>query len=913
MRQRPVLAILGCVILAMTLTITLGCVQKKVVSQPSPAAGQQGYEDRTERDIEELKARLAKTDSQIEAIRGGQPEVPGGSQWDSLLAQEEGRKKQSEDRARGLVDNYVQNARNLLGEMEIEKAKAILEKAVGIMPDHEEARQLLADVRMLLGEYAPTDAGERAKRLVDEMRVKMEQHKIELNNKFQQGVRAHDAEQYDEAIDCFQKVLEWIRWYPDVIDLSYYQTQAEGYLARSKAGKKRKDAELAVEREEAARKRADDEEQQRKKDLAERVITMFRRAQTEFENQRYESSRQICEEILYLDPRNEYASKLRDVAVIAGIGRNRTQILERYKEEWRRTINAAFDKLVSQSEVVEFPSREEWKKVCERKIRGIAVGAEEESDEDRRTKRKIADSKISLSFSDTSLTDMVSYLREYTGLNIMIDMKGIADPDSIRITAFKVDDLVLEKALDIILRMLDLTYRIKDGVVMITTVAAVATETVLELYDVQDLTVTIMEFPGKEISLIPPEEGMGVSTTDVGAAPPVIVGDELKELIKNTIAKETWDEEGGRSIEYNNGLLIVRHTPQVHEQIRRMLSDIRQSTGVVVTIETRFLSVRETFLEDIGVDFRGLNPVLLQMNEFSPFIGEGVPDDSRFDFMEDPFDLATETRFPSPGIWDRSGGHTPGQPMVDRDIRARIEHVIMHDATLQTFLTTVVNNTGGGSFSWAIINDVSVSAIMKALAKDQRTKILTAPSLTVYNTQRANIMMATQYAYVKDYDMQVAASAVVADPVPAVVQDGIVLDVRPTVSADRKYITLELRPTVATLLNPISDGITTFLGIGGGVAVIRTIETPNMQVQRVRTTATIPDGGTLLLGGLTTVNNIQYESKVPFLGDLPIFSFLLSRKISGSQQDCLLILLRAKITIMEDEERYRGLDMIVPR
>ncbi|MDQ7780896.1 MAG: hypothetical protein RDV41_14460, partial [Planctomycetota bacterium] len=146
----------------------------------------------------------------------------------------------------------------------------------------------------------------------------------------------------------------------------------------------------------------------------------------------------------------------------------------------------------------------------------------------------------------------------------------------------------------------------------------------------------------------------------------------------------------------------------------------------------------------------------------------------------------------------------------------------------------------------------------------------------------------------------------------AVVQDGIVLDVRPTVSADRKYVTLEMRPTVATLLNPINFGITTFLGVGGGVNVIRTIETPNMQVQRVRTTATIPDGGTLLVGGLTAISDIQYESKVPLLGEVPLLSWLLSRNISGSGQDCLLILIRAKITIMEEEEHIRGLDMLVP-
>ncbi|MDQ7780943.1 MAG: tetratricopeptide repeat protein, partial [Planctomycetota bacterium] len=684
------------------------------------------YDAETERDLAELKARLAAVDRQLGMMRSGQPEIPGGSTWDSLLQLEEQRKTLAEQEAQTLADGYVRTAQKFLQELELDKAKESLQQALQLKPDHEEARRLLADVRIMLGEYAPTDAGERAKRLVDEVTVKVEQHKMELHNMFERGVRAHDAEQFDEAIECFQKVLEWIRWYPDVTDLSYYQTQAEGYLSRSKEGKKRKDAEMALMRQEAARSRAEDEETSRREDISERVITLFRRAQTEFEDGHYVNTRQLCEEILRLDPANEYAAKLSTVAEMTRISVEKVDIHDQYKEQWKRTFAEAREKMVMQREVVVFAPREQWQVIASRQPRGIAEREEERSEEDRQVLRKIGDTKVSLSFSDTSLTDVVSYLREYTGLNIMIDMKEIAAPDDVRITAFHVSDIALEKALEIILRMLELAYYVKDGVVMITTAAKIGTETVLELYDVQDLTVVIQEFPGKEISLIPPEEGLGVASTSAGAPPPVIVGDELKDLIKNTIAKDSWDEEGGgRSIEYNNGLLIIRHTPEVHKKVQKMLSEIRQSTGVVVTLETRFLRVRETFLEDVGVDFRGLNPLLLPMSPFTPAPGEGVPDTNAFTFLEDPFDLATETRWPSPGIWDRSGGHTPGQPGVDRDMKARIEHVIASDTTLQTFLTTVMNNQGGGSFAWSIINDVSVSAVIKMVGKDHRAKILT--------------------------------------------------------------------------------------------------------------------------------------------------------------------------------------------
>ncbi len=46
-----------------------------------------------------------------------------------------------------------------------------------------------------------------------------------------------------------------------------------------------------------------------------------------------------------------------------------------------------------------------------------------------------------------------------------------------------------------------------------------------------------------------------------------------------------------------------------------------------------------------------------------------------------------------------------------------------------------------------------------------------------FQPARANLTVTTQTAYLKDFDVQVAAGAVIADPVVAVVQSGVVLDV----------------------------------------------------------------------------------------------------------------------------------------
>src|SRR5690606_28500738 len=138
--------------------------------------------------------------------------------------------------------------------------------------------------------------------------------------------------------------------------------------------------------------------------------------------------------------------------------------------------------------------------------------------------------------------------------------------------------------------------------------------------------------------------------------------------------------------------------------------------------------------------------------------------------------------------------------------------------------------------------------------------LLTAPRVTVHNTQRAHVSVLNEVAYIRDFDTNTATGVAVADPVVDVIRDGIVLDVRPTVSADRRYITLELRPTLATLLRPIPT-FTTSLGVGTPVA----IQTPQLTLQRIRTTVTVPDGGSFVIGGLRQMTETDVTSGVPIL------------------------------------------------
>ena len=71
----------------------------------------------------------------------------------------------------------------------------------------------------------------------------------------------------------------------------------------------------------------------------------------------------------------------------------------------------------------------------------------------------------------------------------------------------------------------------------------------------------------------------------------------------------------------------------------------------------------------------------------------------------------------------------------------------------------------------------------------------------------------------------------------------------------------------------------------------------------------MPDGGTLLLGGLKFYEQVTEESGLPILSDIPILGFLLSRKGDYVNRRNLIILITARIVPLEELEPRSELDV----
>ena len=82
---------------------------------------------------------------------------------------------------------------------------------------------------------------------------------------------------------------------------------------------------------------------------------------------------------------------------------------------------------------------------------------------------------------------------------------------------------------------------------------------------------------------------------------------------------------------------------------------------------------------------------------------------------------------------------------------------------------------------------------------------------------------------------------------------------------------------------------------------------PELRLQQARTTVRIPDRGSILIGGLKDITTQDRQSVTPLLDTIPILSFLFNRQGRSDEIMHLMILVRAEITdLAEQEEKYMG-------
>ncbi len=188
------------------------------------------------------------------------------------------------------------------------------------------------------------------------------------------------------------------------------------------------------------------------------------------------------------------------------------------------------------------------------------------------------------------------------------------------------------------------------------------------------------------------------------------------------------------------------------------------------------------------------------------------------------------------------------------------------------------------------LDDPSVNflVLIKALAGDSETNLLSTPSLVTLDNQEAEILVGQNVPFVTGETTLDGAGGVI-NPFRTIEREdiGISLKVKPQIN-EGNTITMSIEQEVSAV-------------IGSATGAVDLVTTKRF----LKTTVQLEDGQLLILGGMIDEKVVNTEQKVPGLGDIPILGALFrSTQLSKVKQNLLIFI---KATIIKDPEKARKL------
>lgn len=220
---------------------------------------------------------------------------------------------------------------------------------------------------------------------------------------------------------------------------------------------------------------------------------------------------------------------------------------------------------------------------------------------------------------------------------------------------------------------------------------------------------------------------------------------------------------------------------------------------------------------------------------------------------------------------------------------------------------TSVTNTGGtaleGAFSsasetspfTAFYGDNNIQALLELMDKKEYGRVLARPSILVKDNEEG-VIKSEKITYVAEQTSNIVNNGTTA---PTTTTDvsfkdytaGITLTITPHISSEKiMQLEIELDRT-----DFIPGATTTKIG---------TVEYPkplDTTSSNVKTWSIVPSGATIILGGIETVTQNKMNTKVPFLGDIPLVGLLFRGADQSDVQSKLYIFVKANIVKPGDE------------
>lgn len=184
----------------------------------------------------------------------------------------------------------------------------------------------------------------------------------------------------------------------------------------------------------------------------------------------------------------------------------------------------------------------------------------------------------------------------------------------------------------------------------------------------------------------------------------------------------------------------------------------------------------------------------------------------------------------------------------------------------------------GRGFNFTLVDPSVADAVLRALATHRRARVLSAPRVLVNDNSTGTLASVTEVPFTSVN----ASNTVATTSFAGFAEAGTTIEVLPRISDD-DHLVLEY---VVTLNSFTGEG-------GAGVP-------PPRQTDEVRSTVTIPDGHTVIVGGLNRSNSSLSQDGIPFVENIPLLRELTSLRSTAKSQTTLYVFLRP--VIMRDDQ-----------
>jgi MSHA type pilus biogenesis protein MshL len=197
----------------------------------------------------------------------------------------------------------------------------------------------------------------------------------------------------------------------------------------------------------------------------------------------------------------------------------------------------------------------------------------------------------------------------------------------------------------------------------------------------------------------------------------------------------------------------------------------------------------------------------------------------------------------------------------------------------------------GGTFAiGAAGSEIVLSDVMQAISEQGDVKVLSSPTISTLNNQKAIIRVGNQDVFFNSGVVVAGGDTVVQTFQPVTIDVGIILDVTPQISEDGTII-MNIHPSITekTGEKVTPDGKTTF---------------PLLSVRETDTTVKVKDGQTIIIAGLMQEKKEESFIGFPVLQSVPVLGGLFRYKTEKKRNSELVIMITPTLQVGKRVEDF---------